>query len=84
MHRRFVQKIEIKISNRQDKAKYLLLNTPDSTHDEKAWAFVIQRERERIRKAEDHLEFFLNLENIKARCLNLGKPLVACRGKSHE
>jgi len=83
MHYRFVQKIEIVISNRQDNARNPLLNTLDSTHNQKAWTFVIWRERRR-RIVKDCPKFFLNLENIKARCLNHNKPLVACRGKSHE
>jgi hypothetical protein len=84
MHHRLVQKIEIVISNRQDKVGNPLLNTPDSIHNQKARTRVIQRERERMRKVEDYLKFFLNLENIKARCFDHGKPLVARRGKSHE
>jgi hypothetical protein len=84
MHHRSVQNVEIVISNRQGKVENPLLNTPDSTHNQKAWTFVIERERKRIRKVENHLKFFLNLENIKARCLNYSEPLVACRGKSHE
>jgi hypothetical protein len=84
MHHRFVQRIEIKISNKEEKGENLLLNTPDSIHNQKARTSVIQRERKRMRKVEDHLKFFMNLENIKARCFDHGKPLVARRGKSHE
>lgn len=84
MHHRFVQKTEFMISNKQDKAGNLLLNTPDSTHNQKAWTFLIEGERKRMREVEDHLRFFLNLENIKARCRNYGKPIVAYGGKSHE